>query len=247
LQPLISALVAMPGGLRARDLLRELRCCARELIATGGDWRSIVDGLRPHTAAIWGAMPTAERRRFLSRLRPFWEVHRHRMAPAIAERFAAMRQRGEVRVLAGRVVSARAEGEGVRLVVAERGSGRTIEIESSWIVNCTGPAPSNSAVSNPAIGSLLVHGWLKRDELELGIETTSNGNAIDTAGRDVADLFVVGTLRKPALWESTAVPELRTQAATVADRVVGLLTSSTTGPGRSHFLAGTQRRGSLSD
>jgi uncharacterized NAD(P)/FAD-binding protein YdhS len=36
-------------------------------------------------------------------------------------------------------------------------------------------------------------------------------------------MFVVGTLRKPALWESTAVPELRGQAATVAERVLDRL------------------------
>ena len=34
---------------------------------------------------------------------------------------------------------------------------------------------------------------------------------------------MVGTLRKPALWESTAVPELRSQAATVAGAVLDLL------------------------
>jgi uncharacterized NAD(P)/FAD-binding protein YdhS len=37
----------------------------------------------------------------------------------------------------------------------------------------------------------------------------------------VPDLFVVGTLRKPACWESTAVPELRQQAAAVAEGVLG--------------------------
>lgn len=38
-----------------------------------------------------------------------------------------------------------------------------------------------------------------------------------------ADLMVVGTLRKPMAWESTAVPELRSQAAAVADQIVQLL------------------------
>jgi uncharacterized NAD(P)/FAD-binding protein YdhS len=118
---------------------------------------------------------------------------------------------------AGRIVSVQADADAVRLVVSERCTERLVEINAAWVINCTGPAPSNSAASNPAVGSLLVDRWLRPDELGLGIETTPVGNAIDGMGREVPDLFVVGTLRKPATWESTAVPELRHQAAIVAD------------------------------
>lgn len=223
LQALVAELVQMPVGLRVRLLFRKLRQKTRELAEAGVDWRSVVDGLRPHSAALWQAMPTAERRRLLSRLRVFWEVHRHRMASAVAERFADLFERGETRVVAGSVESAVADGDSVRLVIRERGSGRRIVSCAGWVINCTGPTPSNSAESNPVIGSLLVDGWLKPDELALGVETADEGNAIDVAGKEVADLFVVGTLRKPALWESTAVPELRMQAATVGERVVAML------------------------
>jgi uncharacterized NAD(P)/FAD-binding protein YdhS len=58
---------------------------------------------------------------------------------------------------------------------------------------------------------------VRTDDLALGLETTPDGNAIDAHGQVAPDLFVVGTLRKPAHWESTAVPELRSQAAAVAD------------------------------
>lgn len=63
-------------------------------------------------------------------------------------------------------------------------------------------------------------GWLVcLYELALGVETTAAGNAIAAERREIPDLFVVGTLRKPSFWESTTVPELREQAATVAERV----------------------------
>jgi uncharacterized NAD(P)/FAD-binding protein YdhS len=168
-------------------------------------------------------MPLTERQRFLARLRPFWEVHRHRMALAVAEPFHALLARGDVRLVSGRVESASAEGETVRLVIRERGSDRLIESSTSWVINCTGPLPSNSVDSNPVIGSLLVSGVIRPDELSLGIETTINGNAIAENGQEVADLFLVGTLRKSTDWESTAVPELRSQAAAAAERVLGLV------------------------
>jgi uncharacterized NAD(P)/FAD-binding protein YdhS len=216
LQAWVAALARVPGGVCARTLLRALRRKLRE----GGDWRGVVDGLRPHTAALWQSMSAAERRKFLTRLRPFWEVHRHRMAPAVAEAFRALLARGEVRLLAGRVESAWAEGAGVQLAVRERGRSGSTDLQAAWVINCTGPVASNSAESNPVIGSLLVAGWLRPDELGLGIETTPGGSTIAADGRAVPDLFVVGTLRKPAFWESTAVPELRDQAAAVAQGVL---------------------------
>jgi uncharacterized NAD(P)/FAD-binding protein YdhS len=220
----VSELLAAPGGLRLRTLAREFRRLVRQSMSAGGDWRSVVDGLRPHTARLWQALSVADRRRFLLRLRPFWEVHRHRMAPDVAQRFKSLVDSGRVHIVAGRVEAAEAHADGVRLVVVEKNGQRTDELDVNWVINCTGPVPTNSVESNPAIGSLLVHGLLHPDELSLGIETTREGNAVDAQGSEVPDLFVVGTLRKPALWESTAVPELRSQAASVAQRVVDAIT-----------------------
>jgi len=37
---------------------------------------------------FWGALCAADRRRFVQHLRPYWDVHRHRLPPATAERLA---------------------------------------------------------------------------------------------------------------------------------------------------------------
>jgi uncharacterized NAD(P)/FAD-binding protein YdhS len=52
--------------------------------------RTVVDGLRPHTQALWKALPRREQEQFLKRLRPYWEIHRHRMAWKVAKRFAEL-------------------------------------------------------------------------------------------------------------------------------------------------------------
>lgn len=218
LGPMVDELLAQPGGVRTIDLLRRLRQQARQLASQGGDWRSVVDAVRPHTVRLWQGMDHQQRKRFLTRLRPYWEVHRHRMALAIGTRFGELRDCDWARVEAGHVMSAQSDGQNVRLVIAQRGTGRLLEIEADWVINCTGPAPSNSASANPAIGSLLVDGWMRPDPLGLGIETTPGGCAIGADGSEVADLLVVGTLRKPDFWESTAVPELRGQAAQAAEQ-----------------------------
>ncbi len=208
--------------LRAVELSRRLRGLAKEITATGVDWRSVVDGLRPHTTKLWRAMPPAERLRFLRHLRPYWEVHRHRMAIGISARFGELHDCNHVNFVGGRVRSAVGSENLVKLTVDRRKGRGVLELEAEWVINCTGPAPSNSPAANPAIGSLLVDGWLRPDELNLGLETSNTGNAIDSHQNQVANLFVVGTLRKPAEWESTAVPELRAQASDVSQRIVEL-------------------------
>jgi uncharacterized NAD(P)/FAD-binding protein YdhS/predicted metal-dependent enzyme (double-stranded beta helix superfamily) len=217
LSDLVARLLESPGGLRIRTLSRTIRQAIRERAAAGGDWRSVVDGLRPHTAKLWQAASLAEHRRFLRHLRPFWEAHRHRMAPEIAARFQAFCNARLVRVVSGRVDRVEAAADSVTLELEPRRGEPARSLTAAWVVNCTGPSPANQAASNPAIGSLLIDGWLRSDELGLGIETTAEGRAIDHDGRASPDLFVIGTLRKPAVWESTAVPELREQAAQVAE------------------------------
>ena len=215
------------GGPRIRDLFRRVRAAADAASAEGADWRSVIDGLRPHTARLWAAANGAERRRFLRHVRPLWEVVRHRMAPEHGGRLDAWRRDGLLEILAGRIDVVTADTTGVRLAVRRRGSDERLTLAAAWVVNCTGPEPSNRAEANPAIGSLLLQGWAAPDELNLGLLTDADGRAVTAAGEVVPDLHVVGTLRKPAAWESTAVPELRGQAEAVATRIVSRLGAAT--------------------
>jgi uncharacterized NAD(P)/FAD-binding protein YdhS len=219
LTPMVKELTAH-SPLRALSLLRQLRGQVADATAKGIPWQYVTDGLRPHIADLWRIMPVTERRRFLSHLRAFWEVHRHRMPVPVAKRFHELLASGTVRILRGRAESVTADSDTLRVILRDRLTGQSTETNCNWIVNATGPSPSNSAAANPAIGSLLIQKLLCADELNLGVMTTSAGNAVATNGQPVTDLFVVGTLRKPGLWESTAVPELRQQAASTAAGIV---------------------------
>jgi uncharacterized NAD(P)/FAD-binding protein YdhS len=150
-----------------------------------------------------------------------WEILRHRMAPEVAARVHDWSEAGTVRVLAGRVEAVTAATGGALVAaVRTRGDDTLHPIEIGWVVNCPGPSPSNRPEANPAVASLLLHGWVCPDPLDLGLCTSADGRAISRAGEIVPDLHVIGTLRKPASWESTAVPELRVQSASVAATVV---------------------------
>ncbi len=53
---------------------------------------------------LWQALSMEQRSRFLRHLRPWWEVHRHRMPPQLTQRIEAARARGQLHVIAARII-----------------------------------------------------------------------------------------------------------------------------------------------
>ncbi len=80
--------IRSPGGtLRLTRLIRDIRASAA---AYPGDWQDIVDALRPQIPRLWEQLPEADKRLFLRHVARYWEVHRHRVPPETARRFAAL-------------------------------------------------------------------------------------------------------------------------------------------------------------
>ena len=213
----VQALLAAQPHLRMSRLTRWLRERLRETGPEGTprDWRSVIDGVRPHTATLWRQLDTAERARFLRHARALWDVHRHRTAPAVHAHIERLEHEGTLRRLPCRLLRASATDSGVTVHARTR-DGMEHAIEANWVVNCSGPAPNGAARTDPVIASLLRTSMAQEDALGLGIESDAQGRVLDANGQPAPGLLVVGTLRRPALWESTAVPELRVQAASVA-------------------------------
>ena len=218
------ALDALPVPVAA--LLRHLRAEARRAEAAGGDWRSVVDALRPATQDLWRRLPLAERRRFLRHLRPWWDTHRHRLAPQVGARIAAAQAEGQLRILAARVQGYRYGGHGVLVDVRPRGAAAAQTLSVARVVNCSGPACDYRRVADPLIRQLLDSGTIVPDALELGIEVSDDGAVIDRAGREGRRLYAIGPVTRSAFWEITAVPDIRRQAerlaAHLAERCAGL-------------------------
>jgi uncharacterized NAD(P)/FAD-binding protein YdhS len=208
--------------LTAHRLVSALRKKVEEDTKAGSDWRQIIDGLRPLTSKIWSRLSTIERTRFVHRLRPYWEIHRHRMAPDIADSIHALRQAGKIKLMRGTVVSASADDTGVDVVLSNAGNTKRT-VRAAWVINCTGPGAHNRHSTHPILRPLLEAGTILEDELHLGLETNANGQALNARGGTNETLFVAGTLRKSTLWESTAVPELRQQAQSASQYALEML------------------------
>jgi uncharacterized NAD(P)/FAD-binding protein YdhS len=205
------------GSIRA--FMRAVRAESAERMRAGRDWRDVVNEMRPHTPTIWSRLAVGERRRFLQKLAPFWDIHRHRLAPSVSMRLQRMVRAGQVQSLAARLLDCEKSGDDVRLTLRERASGRQRELVVGSVVNCTGPNYDIGALQSPLVAELHGAGMIKADPLRLGFEVDEEYRLVDAQGRFVPGLFYVGPMLKALHWEAIAVPELRVHALRLAQRL----------------------------
>ena len=203
------------GPVGLSGLIRNVRAAAAD---APGDWQSVVDSLRPHTAGLWQSLTPADKRLFLRSIARYWEVHRHRMPPATARRIGELRSTRRLSLHRGRVVAVTEAPDGLRVRI-EQGD-RTAEIAVGWLINATGPAADITSTPDPLLRGLLDGGLATPDPLRLGLQADAGGALLDVSGRPSGTLFTLGPPLRGQLYETTAVPEIRDQAAALATRLI---------------------------
>ncbi len=206
----------LPDPVTLRAVLRALRTVPAlagagapgDGVDQGGDWRARVDGLRPYLDALWRAASPEEQRRFLRHALRYWEVHRHRMAPAVATAVADLSGQGALRVRAGRL--GRVTPDRYYLDVSMVDGAR---LRVATVVNCTGPG---GADRTPLGRALLADGLARPDPLHLGLDVDPTGRLVAADGAVHPRVATLGPVRRGRFWETTAVPEIRAQAAALA-------------------------------
>ncbi|MFL6765491.1 MAG: FAD/NAD(P)-binding protein [Sphingomicrobium sp.] len=205
-EPAPVALEEVPKG-SVRALSRWLRRRGAQV-----GWRAAVDSLRPHSHALWQSLGAGEQRRFLRHARPWWDVHRHRIAPEVAATVARMIGEGRLEIVAGRIVSAEETNEGLTVEFRRRGRAIPQSMSFAYAFNCSGPLHSIARSRDPLLRSLLDAGAVRPDHLGIGLEA-------DGTSRAGEHLWAMGPLTKARYWEITAVPDIREQAAAIADDI----------------------------
>ncbi len=186
-----------PASSRLAALLREVTLRIRDAEQRGGDWRDVVDAVRPVANQIWHALTAEDRERFLRHVARRWEVARHRMAPAMAERIETLVASGQLRI----DVTAGFDESGFDVVI-----------------NCAGPAPVATPGWSLLVDHLVVRGVALPDRLGLGLDVDGSGALIGERGVARA-MYAVGAARRGDDWEVAAVPDLRHQAAALAEHL----------------------------
>jgi uncharacterized NAD(P)/FAD-binding protein YdhS len=217
-----------PTGVNA--LTRFLRMEAARAAEEGSGWQPVIDALRPFTVDLWQAMPLHDRKRFLRHMRPWWDVHRHRMASHVADRIDAARASGQFRVLVGRVRDYAVEDNQVQVQYRPRRMDGVETITVARVINCAGPGADYDRIQEPLIRDLLRDGMVRPDPLRLGLDVTGNCALLNRQGAISRRLFAVGPVTKGTFWEMTAVPDIRRQTESLAEYLAGLVKAAPARP-----------------
>lgn len=204
---------APPAG--AIDFLRRVRAEIGRATAQGISWHAVIDAVRAQAQAIWPLLPVAEQRKIVRHLRPFWDVHRFRIAPqpeAVIERRIAD---GSLDIVSGRIVGLDAKPEHIGVSWRDRRSGLTSENFDAVIVT-TGPAHESVLQSQSYLAGLAHDGWLVPDAAGLGISCDRQGLAISSQGNATPTLYVAGPLARGTFGELMGLPQVSDYARQIA-------------------------------
>lgn len=203
---------APQGNLSER--VRQVRERAEEV-----GWRNAVDELRPFSQEMWQQLPRAEQARFLRHLRAWWDVHRHRIAPEVTKRIAALQASGRLDVHAGRIQSVAETGAGAEVEWTPRGASAPERLAVQRIINCTGPATDLRRTPDPLLRRLTERGTIRPDPLGMGIDVADGGRTLAATGVPNDWLLSLGPMSRGTYWEIVAVPDIRVQVADTAQRL----------------------------
>ena len=224
----LPALANSAGPVRLTELLAQVRGA---VAADPAHWHEVVGAIRPHVAELWRRLPDGDRRLFLRHVARYREVHRHLVPPPTAARLAALRHSGQLSVLAGRITDIAEAGGQFRVRVEHQDGGRLAgdqcdgglasrALAVGWIINAAGAATDITKATDPLLQNLLATGTARPDRLRLGLDATANGTLIAASGKVSADLYTLGPPLRGLWYETTAIPEIRSQAAVLAGRIV---------------------------
>lgn len=210
-----------PPPRTAAALVRAVRQEVANANAEGEPWQAVFDDVRVNGRRLWQAMPIAEQRRLVRHIRPFWDVHRFRIAPQAEAAIARLRDAGQFTAIAASLTTAAWDGKRVRMELAPRGKGgrMTVRWEADAVVVTTGPAHGGILATNPALAALRAHGSLRMDPTGLGLDVDEASHAIGSDGRAAPGLLVAGPLARGRFGELMGLPQVSEHAQAVAVEV----------------------------
>jgi hypothetical protein len=209
---------ALPAKVSLEQLRAALAADLAHARESGWDWRQVIDAVRPRTSRLWQALGWEDQRRFLREDLRQWEILRHRMPPTVADAIDAAIDNGQLIIEAGEVAEVSLRGHGVELVVTT--SDRSVRRRGDAVVVATGTTWDRRSLQRSTLWeSLLASGVASQHPSGVGVRLDPDGYLIDGSGVTIPNIVCLGLIRQGEEWETTAIPEIRTQAAAIAQQL----------------------------
>lgn len=201
------------GAQRITDIFKTVRRHSIAAEQSGSNWRAVIDSLRPVTQKLWLDLPAAEKRYFKQHLSRYWNIARHRVPPEANAILRDMDNAGRLEILAGRLKNIQYND---RFSVSYTTGGTERNASADVLVNCIGSETNFSRIDSEFVRNLIARRHIRNDELDLGIMASPDGRVVGKNDIPSNVVWTLGTALKGILWETTAIPEIRTQARELA-------------------------------
>jgi uncharacterized NAD(P)/FAD-binding protein YdhS len=140
------------------------------------------------------------------------------MPPQVARAVGKLEAAGKLTRMRGRMqsVSLRMDGD-LDVVRRETGKDTTVSETYDIVIQTVGLNTDTLRTEHTLMRQLVIDDLVTPDSLGLGLAAQPDGHLLDGNGKPRGNLFAIGSLLRGALWESTAIPEIRKQAQSVAN------------------------------
>lgn len=209
----------------ASDLASQIQIFRQQLKAAnqqGIGWTAVTDSLRPWLQQLWLHADDTWRTDFMQHVRHIWGVARHRLPPVTAAVLQRAIAQGQLFVEAGRIKEITVADNGLQVTWMPRGGNALKAMCAQKVINCTGPSSRWAETGPQLIQTLFAEKQLAYDRSALGVDALPTGQLRDASGQAHSNLFAVGPMMRGVLWEITAIPEIRTQVAALAERLLAI-------------------------
>ena len=185
----------------------------REFIENSSDWRAAQDGVRHELPDIWFSWDDEKKSDFFKNHLRWWNVHRHRISPEIHQELIEALDQDRITIVQDEVVALSENPNSLEVTTASHGT-----FAASAVVNCLGYEASGAGT---LVERLLESRTLANGPLRMGISTNyPDHNVLNGHGGVSKNFFALGPILLGERFETTAIPELRTQARNVASAIV---------------------------
>ena len=204
-----------------QSLITEINKQLKTLKKHGISAEPLIDYLRPHTQNIWRNFTLTEKRIFLAKFRHVWGVARHRLPFVTYDLIQKERIQNSLQIISGKLTSVSELTDSFEITYYDKVLAKEQKIEAAFMINCTGPESDFSKCNSRLLINCLAKGIIIQDELKLGIQTNIKSfQTLNSSNEINSSIYTLGSTLRGELWESTAINELRSQAKTLAEKLL---------------------------
>lgn len=202
---------------RAVELLPAARAHVAQAMAGNMRWQDAFGEVRDGVIRLWPDLEAAEKRKALRHLRPYYDVHRYRMAPQLDARLREARARGRFTRRRARATAVMRSADALHVTLAMREGAATCPFD--LVINCTGPRDDVRHTANRLIAGLIEEGRARPHPSGLGLDVAPDYRVRDAHGRAQSNLCALGALTRGHFGDVSAIPLINMQILDHLDRL----------------------------